>query len=949
MAYWPTFNPKLIMNKALRFSLLFIFISSYVLCQEQKIMDDLQNQIPVDPKIVIGKLDNGLTYYIRQNKKPENRAQLRLVVKVGSILEDEDQLGLAHFLEHMAFNGTKNFAKNELISYLQSIGVKFGADLNAYTSFDETVYILPVPTDDEEILSQSFQILEDWAHNITLDHEEIDNERGIVIEEWRRGRGASQRMRDKNLPVILKDSKYAARLPIGTLENLENFQYKSLEKFYKEWYRTDLMAIIAVGDFDVDDIQNRIKKHFAHIDNPSNPRKRTKFDIPDHEATLVTIASDKEATFSTIGLYIKNDYKNEAVLEDYYNSLLNNFYTGMLNQRLQEISQNPSPPFIYAGTSYGNLLGDKSAFTAMANVKEGDLLLGLESLLTETMRLKQYGFTETELERYKKDFLSFYERAYKERDKSQSRIYAEEYIRNFLEQEPIPGIEFEYAFAEKYINKISLEEINKLSLKFFRPDNRVIVVNAPEKDDINLPTEKEILAVLSKTEETEVSPYVDEISDAALITTMPIAGSVRSENKVETIEVTELILSNGVKVILKPTDFKNDQVLFTAWSDGGNSLYPDEDYQSAVNADDIVNECGIGSFSPTDLNKILAGKTVSVRPFIGTLSEGMNGSATPKDLETMFQLIYLYFTSPNKDMDLFQSFIDKSKALYKNLLSNPNYYFMNESNKILSQNHPRGGQFPKDEDWDKIDFDKTFQIYMDRFADASDFTFVFVGNFDVDSIQTFLNQYVASLPSNDSNESWKDLGIRPPSGVVKQDIFKGSDPKSSVSIRFHGKYEFDRKTNYIFKTLTDVLNIILIEEIREEQSGVYGISASPSTSKKPYNNYAVSIRFPCKPENSEKLTNSVYEIIKSIQENGISDEHFQKVIETEKRNKEVQIKENGYWMSALKYSYQYGYDPEDIIKYEERIDSVTKEEVQAVARKYINFDNYVYLRLLPEN
>ncbi|MCG8310499.1 MAG: insulinase family protein [Cytophagales bacterium] len=931
-----------------RLALLFILFSMAVFGQDLKTLENLNNPIPIDSKIIKGKLENGLTYYIRQNKKPENRAELRLVVKVGSIVEDEDQLGLAHFMEHMAFNGTKNFAKNDLVSYLQSIGVKFGADLNAYTSFDETVYILPVPTDDKKILSQSFQILEDWAHNVTLDHEEIDNERGIVIEEWRTGRGANQRMRDKNFPVLLKDSKYADRLPIGTLENLENFKYESLKRFYKEWYRPDLMAVIAIGDFDIGDIEAQIKNHFAHIKNPDRPRARKTFDIPDHQETLVTIASDKEATFSTIGLYIKNDYSPEIVLKDYYNSLLNSFYTGMLNQRLQEISQKPSPPFIYAGTSYGKFLGNKSAFTAMANVNEGDLLKGLERVLTETKRVKQYGFTEPELERFKKDILSFYESAFNERDKSPSRNYAREYIRNFLTDEPIPGIEFEYAFAQKYINQISLEEINKLSNVFFRPDNRVIVANAPEKDDLQLPTEKDILSVIERISEMNVAPYIDDLADAVLMKTLPESGSVTSEKKLNAIDVTEIVLSNGVRIILKPTDFKNDQVIFSAWSDGGTSIYPDEEYQSAINADDVVNECGIDSFSPTDLQKILAGNTANVRPFIGALGEGMNGSASPKDLKTMFQLIHLYFTAPNKNRDLFQSYIDKNKALYKNLLSNPNYYFYNESNKILTQNHPRGGRFPSDEDWDKIDFDRTFEIYKERFANAADFDFVFVGNFNIDSIKSYINQYVASLPSNGEKETWKDLGIRPPSGVVKQDILKGADPKSSVSIRFHGAYRFDRETNYLFKTLTDVLNIILIEKIREEQSGVYGISAQPSTNKNPYNNYAISIRFPCKPENSEALTNSVYDILKSIQDEGISDEHFEKVIETQKRDMEIKIKENGYWMGALKYSYQYGYNPEEIINYEERINAITKEEVQSIAKEYINFENYICLRLLPE-
>ena len=936
------------MQKTFIFIFLFLNTVLGLFGQDFEVINNLENKIPVDPKIKIGCLDNGLVYYIRKNSKPEKRAELRLVIKAGSVLEDEDQLGLAHFMEHMEFNGTKNFEKNEIVSYLQSIGVKFGADLNAYTSFDETVYILPIPTDDEKILKQTFQILEDWAHNATLDPEEIDKERGVVIEEWRIGRGASQRMRDKTFPVLLKDSRYAERLPIGTLESLENFKHDALKRFYKDWYRPDLMAVVAVGDFDPAQIEELIKEHFSGIQNPDNERERKTFPIPDHEETLVAIASDKEATFSTVSLYIKNDLEDEETFGDYYNNLLQIFYTGMLNQRLQEIAQKPAPPFIYAGTSYGRLLGNKASFTAMANVREGDLLKGLRSILTEVERVKKYGFTSSELERFKKDFLSFYEQAYNERDKSESRSFANEYIRNFLHDEPIPGIEMEYAFAKKYIPQIKPEEINALSTKFFRPDNRVIIVNAPEKEGVTLPTKQDILSVVEEVSESHVSPYVDALSGSSLMEKLPEPGKVVNEIKYDEIEVTELTLSNGAKVILKPTDFKNDEILMTAWSDGGSSLYPDEDYWSASNADAVVNECGIGNFSPTDLQKLLAGKTASVRPYIATLSEGVNGNCVPRDMETMFQLLHLTFTAPNKSKDLFQSYIDKSKALYKNLLSNPNYYFYNETIKVMTQNHPRGGMLPTEEDWDKINFDRTFEIYKERFANAGDFTFVFVGNFKVDSIKKYLEQYVASLPSKGEKEYWRDLGIRPPEGVVKRDFYKGTDPKSMVAVKFHGKYKFDRKTNYHLKSLTDAMNIILIEKIREEQSGVYGISASPSTYKAPYEHYLINVSFPCKPESSAALTDSVFQILHKIHKEGITDEVFEKVKEGQIRDMEVKIKKNGYWMSALQYSYKYGYDPKDIPNYRERIDALTKDDIKSVAENYLNFNNYVYLRLLPE-
>lgn len=936
------------MSKRFTFALAVLLVSARLFAQGLDLSTDLDGKIPVDQKIRTGKLDNGFTFYIRKNEKPEKRAELRLVVKAGSVLEDEDQLGLAHFVEHMAFNGTKNFAKNDLISYLQSIGVKFGADLNAYTSFDETVYILPIPTDDKKIMNQSFQILEDWAHQLTFDPEEIDRERGVVIEEWRTGRGASQRMRDKTLPVILKDSRYADRLPIGTLENLENFSHESLKRFYKDWYRPDLMAVIAVGDFDIDDIESRIRKHFSPVVNPENPRVRPDYSIPDHEETFVTVANDVEATFSTVSLYIKNDKEEEISLRDYYKNLLHVFYSSILSQRLQEVAQQPSAPFIYAGASYGSFIGNKTSFTAMANVKEGTHLTGLAALLEEIERVKRYGFTIAELERFKKDFLNYYEKAYNERDKSPSRSYADEYIRNFLKDEPIPGIEFEFAFAQKYLAMVDLDEINSLSEKYFRPDNRVLVAMGPDKENLAMPSTEDLLEILNSAPHKHVSPYIDNISGVELIAELPATGTIVSEKKVTEIQVTELILSNGVKVILKPTDFKNDEIMMTAWSDGGSSLYSDADYQSASNADAIVNECGVGNYSPTDLQKILAGKTAGVRPFIGTLSEGMNGNCTPKDMRTMFQLLYLYFTAPNKSEDLFRNFIEKNKALYQNLLSNPTYYFYNESAKILSQNHPRGGRFPSEEDWDKIDFSRSFEIYEERFEDASDFTFVFVGNFKIDSIKPLLSQYIGSLPTGGKKETWKDLGIRPPSGIVKEEILKGTDPKSNVSIQFHGIYKYDRNTNQLLRSLTDAMNILLVEKIREEMSGVYGINAKPTTNKEPYEHYSISISFPCKPENADTISDLTFEIIRKIQNNGIDDATLSKVLESQKRDMEVKIKQNGYWLGALKYYYQYGYNPKEIIIYEDRINYVTTDRIRETAQKFLNFNNYVYLKLLPE-
>ncbi len=936
------------MNKLLIALIIFIHISfqTYAQTAPEALSIDLSSELPFNSDVKKGVLENGLTYYIKKNSKPEKRVELRLVVKAGSILEDDSQVGLAHFVEHMCFNGTKNFPKNELVSYLQSVGVKFGAELNAYTSFDKTVYILPIPVD-EEILDEGLKILNDWAFHVSFDSVEIEKERGIVIEEWRMGRGASQRMRDKSLPVLLKGSKYAERLPIGTLENLESFKQQDLKRFYKEWYRPDLMAVIAVGDIDVEVMEKKITeifgaKEYGEILNIAE------YPIPDHEETLISIATDKEAPFTSVQLYIKNDLSPEVTVEDYRAKLLNYFYTGMLNLRLQEILQNPNPPFLYAGCNFGIFIDHKTAYSSYANVKENGILEGLKALLIENERVQRHGFTTGELDRFKKNIVKLYERAYNERDKSPSSSLAEELIRNFLEDEPVPGIEFEYSFIKTHIDGISLDEINALSEKLLRADNRVVLVNAPEKEDLPIPTEEDIRKVIGEVSAQHVAPYVDKLSGLTLIEKLPVPGSIVDEHKINAINVTELTLSNGAKVILKPTDFKNDEILLTAWSPGGHSLSTDENYFSASNADVVVNECGIGGFSPVDLQKILAGKTANARSYISMLEEGITANATPQDIETMFQLIYLSFTAPNRSQDLFDSFISRNKEMLKNIFSNPTYYFYNARNKVLGQNHLRSNRIFEEDEWDKINLDSAVNFYKNRFADAGDFTFVLVGNFNVETLKPLLAQYIGSLPSSGRIETWIDRGIRYPEGRIDTSFHKGSDQKSNVSIVLHDTYKYDKDVNYLLKSFTDVLNIKLIEVLREEKSGVYGVGASFSASKWPYENFTLSISYPCKPENIDSLNTAAFDIIKNIKNKGVSDEDIQKVKESQLKEFEVRIKENGYWLSALKHAYLYGYNPEEIVTYEKKVENLNNKNIQETANTYIDFKNCIILKLLPE-
>ncbi len=911
---------------------------------------DLNQKIPIDPNIRKGKLKNGLTYYIKRNEKPENRLELRLGVNAGSILENEQQLGLAHFLEHMAFNGTKNFEKNELVNYLQSVGVRFGSHLNAYTSFDETVYILPIPSDSAEIVRKGLQILEDWAHNILLQDDEIDKERGVVLEEWRLGQGPDQRMREEYVPVLFQNSRYAERLPIGKKEVLENFSYETIREFYNTWYRPDLMAVVAVGDIDVDEMEKMIKKQFSKIKLPKNPKPRPSFDVPDHKETLVSISTDKEAPFTQVRLYYKADRVGEETYSDYRQMLVRQLYSTMINQRLNELRQKADPPFISGYSYYGSLWArTKDAYQSTASTPEGQVERGLKTLLEENERVRRHGFTDGELERAKKSILSSMERAYNERSTTESSSYANEYLRNFLEGEPIPGIEWEYQFTKDQIHGVSLEEVNQLANKWITKENRVVVITAPDKEEVHLPTEEEVKNILDVVAQEDLEPYEDALSAAELMEEIPEPGKVNNEKTIEALGVTEFTLANGLKVVLKPTDFKSDEILMSAFSPGGSSLVPDEDYQTARNAHSIVQNSGLKDFSPTDLQKLFAGKNFSASPYINDLTEGFSGRSTPRDFETMLQVVYLYFTQPRKDKESFQSFITKNKATYKNVLSNPRYYYSDSLTRIMTQNHPRGGGFPTEEDWDKVEFERAYEIYKDRFADASDFTFFFVGNFNVADLQPLIETYLGSLPAKNRKETWKDNGIRPPEGPLERSVVKGQDPQSLVSIYFTKEDAYDRNEAYYLGSFSELLNIKLIEELREEQGGVYSVSSGAGASKYPYGNYSFRLYFPCAPENVDKLTQTSFDLIRKLQAEGPSDADLHKIKEAQRRQNLENLKDNSFWLNGLVTYYYYQEDPVKIIEREKMIRELSKEDLKKAANKYIDLEKPIKVILYPEN
>ncbi len=905
--------------------------------------------VPLDTNVRIGKLDNGFTYILRNNTYPENRVQFRLVVNAGSMQEDEDQLGIAHFVEHMAFNGTENFERNELVDFLQSVGVKFGADLNAYTSFEETVYILPLPTDDEEVLDKGLTVLEDWAGGLSFDEEEIDKERGVVIEEWRLGQGAQQRMRDEYFPVLFQDSRYAERLPIGKKEIIENISYDRVKDFYEDWYRPELMALVAVGDMDMDKLEEEIKERFSDLENPANPRTKESNEVPGHDETLVAITKDKENSFVAVQLIYKQPKSMDSTLMGFRNYYMRNLYNMMLSQRLDELRQQADPPFIFANSSYGGFVRSIDNYSSFAVVAEDGLKKGLETLVIENERVKQYGFTGGELRRAIQNMENSLDQAAKEVDKTESQQYASEYIRHFLENEPTPGIQFEAQFFKMIAPTIRLEEINQMAKDWITDQNRVVVVTGIEKEGIELPSKAELLSVLDEIDTESIEPYEDNVSEEGLMEETPAPGKVAATEKNETTGITELTLSNGVKVVVKETDFKNDEIVMNAFSPGGHSIYPDKDYQSASMSSAVVSQGGLKDWSIIDLQKMLTGKTVRVSPYVSGLREGFNGSAAPKDFETMLQLIHLYFTQPRKDETAFQSMMARNKALFQNIMANPSYYYSDQVSKIMSQNHPRGGGFPTPEEMDQVELDKAFEVYNDRFRDASDFTFFFVGNLNLEESTPLFETYLGSLPSTGRDETWKDVGVRPPDGPLDEKVIKGTDPKSQVTVFFNGEKELSKEERYNFGALGEVVSNRLIEILREDESGVYGVGASGSTSKKPYNSYQFRISFPCAPENVDRLIDAAFAEIKNIQENGVKDLDITKVREGQIKDREENLKQNGYWANQLNAYYYNESDLDDFYEFEELVQNLNSDDLQTIANELIDLDKAIKIILYPEN
>lgn len=924
--------------------ILFLFLYIYSFAQSAN-----DQKIPLDPAVQYGKLPNGLTYYIRENKKPEQRVELRLVVNVGSILEDDNQLGLAHFIEHMAFNGTKNFEKNELVSFLQKMGVRFGADLNAYTSFDETVYMLPIPLDNPENLEKGFQVLEDWAHNLTFDHNEIDKERGVVLEESRLGKGADDRMFKQYQKQLFAGSKYADRLPIGTDEILKNAPYETIKQYYRDWYRPDLMAVLVVGDIDAEKVHNLVQKHFGSLANPHTPRPRTYAGMPPRATTEAAVVTDKEATNYLLQvIFDALPSKDQNSVAEYKNHLLRNLFNNMLGSRLRELTQSENPPFVFGAAGYGEFVRGYEGFNMFAALGNSGVQSALQGLFGTLESVKKFGFTDAELDRAKKSLLNGLERSFNERDKTESDRFVDEYIRNFLSGESVPGIAKELEYAQLFLPGIKLGDISALVTTMNLDKNRFIVLTGPESGNLQLPDNAGLLAMYQTISSQEAKPYEEKVLATALMAKPTNAGKVVKESMDEKLGAIEWTLSNGIVVTIKTTTYKNDEIVMSAIRKGGTNNYDLTDKYNAQFATRLVGEMGVGNFSPTDIRKVNAGKTAFVGPSISSITSGFRGGCSVKDFETMLQLVHLYSTAPRKDEKLFHSFKEREIAQWSMMSANPQFAFADTLNKIRYAGNPLAPEFPTPATYNKINLDRAMEIYKECLGDAGGMQFTFVGNIDLVAAKPLIEAYLGSLPSTGKEPQWRDNGVEMVKGQKEFNLHKGEEPKSQISITWHGIAAYDEGLQFQLRAVTELLNIRVIEKLREELSGIYGGGFSGSISRYPRESYNISLSLPCGPENVDTLVKAAYQEIETLKKNGPKPEDLEKVKQQWREAHKVNVQENSYWLSQLQSIHFFDSDPERVLQYEKFVDALTAADVQKTAQVLFDGQNVFKAVLYPE-
>lgn len=907
----------------------------------------LDTVIPFDAAVRTGRLANGVTYLIRRNEQPARRAAFRLAVQAGSLDEADDQQGLAHLIEHMAFNGSAHFKPGELVSYFETYGARLGPHVNAYTGFEETVYMLELPTDRRELIDRGVVALADFAGGLSLDAEQVDKERGVVIEEWRGRLGAGSRVRDKEVPVIYAKSRYPDRLPIGKPEILRRAPAARLRAFYDTFYRPDRVAVIVVGDIDVAQVETAIRDAFGPLTARAPEAPRGSHVVPLSENLAVSVVTDPEVTQSSVQLLSKRPGAPDRTVGDYRRSIIDRLADRMFNQRLNEITRRADAPFLDAGAGGGSLTPTIETFTLSARVQEGKLAAGITAVIAEARRVQQYGFTAPELERARRSTLSTFERAYNERTKTDSGSYASEYVAWFLRQEPSPGIAYEYELVKQALPGITLAEVTARFRERLAASDRALLVTAPDKTDTPPPTAAELTAAVRRAEVSEVTAWTDEAGATELLARKPTAGTVVSQRQLPALGVTIVTFSNGVEAWLKPTDFKNDQVVLSMYAQGGTSLATPDDYPEAALATSYVGLSGAGGLSDTSIDKLMAGRRATASPFISLSSHGFNGSSSPAELETALQLLYIQFTAPGDDPQAFALMQKQLAASVKNRDRSPGRVFNEKLEQVNSSNHYTAQPLTS-EIVDSLDRRAMLAFYKARFSNAADFTLFLVGAFTPETAVPLLAQYVGALPSTGSRTSrFKDVGVTFPQGVARTVVEKGREPKSQTVISFFADPSADPSEQERVGEATTVLETALRDMLREDLGQTYTVGVGLSQELPQRGDGHVQVSFAAAPENIQVMTERVLAEVKRLQQDGPSADLTQRARESARRGYETSLKQNNYWLRRLQSIHLLGGEPGDILTRNARIDAVTPDVLRDTFRKYLPLDRYTVVTLVP--
>lgn len=889
-----------------------------------------------DPSVRTGKLANGFTYYIRKNKTPEKRVTMYLAVKAGSILETDKQRGVAHFVEHMSFNGTKHFPKKELTNYLERSGVRFGADLNANTDFDETVYQLPLPSDDPQLLANGLQIIRDWAQEANIEAQDVEKERQVILEEKRYRDGLSQRYQEKAISFYTNGSRYGSRLPIGTEAVLLKVTPEEIRSFYKDWYRPNLQAILVVGDIDPDQMEKAIKAKFSDLKNPS-PEK----DRPIYQAKLTGKEQylqflDPEIQGVSVEILMKEYTDQLKTTNDYRTFLLKNLFGQLVTNRFRGMQ--------LAGFSV--LAGGLKSFSVGVATKPAETEQSLKSVWLELRKIQEQGFTEAELKRVKKSYQQKMADALSEKDKTASDLLIKPYLQHFLTGNIPQHIADEYQLITELLPDISLEEVNALMDMYIKSKNRDIIVKGSPHNKGFLPDAATVNHWLVDVYNQNLPDAEEEVQDLPLLKTEPVPGKILSTEEMKTVGIQKLTLSNGMVVLLKKTNFQNDQILFKGFAAGGASLYADADYPSAINAAKLTMAAGAGNYDAQQITKFLAGKKVQVSPFIVDDYQGFSGVTTPQDLETSLMLLYAYFAEPRKDRESFTTLIERSKEELATTGNDRSTIFMDTVNLVLGNHHFR----KKTQDGQRlaqIKLDRTFEIYKERFSDASGFTFLFVGNLEEATIKPLLEKYLGALPAKNLQEKARDLDYHIPAGQISKTVYLGNEQKSRVILTYSGDFDYDFKNTINMNAIADALKISINERLRDQQGGTYTPNVMMTLAKYPKNRFSFMITFDCAPQNVERLIASARQEIDKIRTLGPTAENLQKFKASRRVGLQTGATNNAFWLDYLTDQVMNKEPFTQLYDYDAVLNGVTVKTVQQVAAKYIQDKNYIRLVLMP--